>query len=201
MRRAAPLLIAALFFSPVPFGCGGGSGADTATTTTQASREDDSPEPAGRPAPVEGSKRAAPGVPTSKGGDNSIQAWGVEASEPEREELTAILQAFYDARADADWAKACTYLAADQEAEFAAFVKGKSGNSACAAAMRKLAPEVPQSAFEKEARIGRALSLRVGKGNAFLIYTRPGERKVFANAFADEGGTWKVVSVGPTAIE
>jgi hypothetical protein len=40
----------------------------------------------------------------------------------------------------------------------------------------------------------------VGRGNAFLIYTRPGENKVYANAFAEEGGTWKVVSIGPTAL-
>ena len=67
------------------------------------------------PEPVEGSKRAAPGVPVSEGGDNSIQTWGVEASPQEREEVTAILQAFYDARAAGDWAEACTYLAARAE--------------------------------------------------------------------------------------
>jgi len=151
-------------------------------------------------APVEGSKRAAPGVPVSRGGDNSIQTWGVEASAAEREEVTATLQAFYDARADADWATACRFLAAAQKAEFAGFVRGKSGNAGCAEAMRGLAQGIPPSAFDREARIDYVLSLRIGEGNAFLIYTRPGEAQVYANGFADEGGTWKVVSVGPTVV-
>jgi hypothetical protein len=66
--------------------------------------------------------------------------------------------------------------------------------------MRGLSTGVPPTAFDREARIDYVLSLRVGEGNAFLIYTRPGESKVFANALADEDGTWKVVSVGPTVI-
>ena len=152
------------------------------------------------PAPVEGSKRAAPGVPVSRGGDNSIQTWGLEASAAEREQVTATLQAFYDARAEADWATACTFLAARQKAEFASFVRGKSGNAACAEAMRALAQGIRPAAFDREARIDYVLSLRVGDGNAFLIYTRPGEAQVYANAFADEGGTWKVVSVGPSVV-
>ena len=151
-------------------------------------------------APVEGSKRAAPGVPVSRGGDNSIQTWGLEASAAEREEVTATLRTFYDARAEADWATACRFLAAPQKAEFAGFVRGKSGNAACAEAMRGLAAGVPERAFDREARIDYVLSLRVGEGNAFLIYTRPGEAQVYANAFAREGGDWKVVSVGPSVI-
>ena len=152
------------------------------------------------PEPVEGSKRAAPGVPVSRGGDNSIQTWGLEASAAEREQVTATLQAFYDARADGEWATACSYLAARIKAEFAGFVKGKSGNAGCAEAMRGLAQGVPERAFDREARIDYVLSLRIGEGNAFLIYTRPGEAQVYANAFADEGGTWKVVSVGPSVV-
>jgi len=151
-------------------------------------------------APVEGSERAAPGVPVSNGGDNSIQTWGLEASAAQREEVTATLQAFYDARAEADWATACSYLAGDQRAEFAGFVRGRSGNAACAEAMRALAQGVPERAFDREARIDYVLSLRVGRGNAFLIYTRPGEPQVYANAFVDEDGSWKVVSVGPTVV-
>ena len=153
------------------------------------------------PEPEEGSKKAAPGVPVSRGGDNSIQTWGLKASAQERAKVTAILRAFLDARADADWATACSYLAAEQRAEFESLVDGgKRGNAACAETMRAFADGVPPSAYDEEAQIDYVLSLRVGEGNAFLIYTRPGESKIFANAFADEGGTWKVVSVGPTVV-
>jgi hypothetical protein len=153
------------------------------------------------PEPQEGSKKAAPGVPVSKGGDNSIQTWGLEASAEEREQVTAIVQAFLDARADADWGKACAYLAADQRREFESLVRGgRRGNAACAEAMRALATGVPSSAFDDEAQIDYVLSLRVGDGHAFLIYTRTGENKIYATALGAEGGTWKVISVGPTVL-
>jgi hypothetical protein len=176
-------------------GCGGGEGETTATggggeplDTSNLSE------------PVEGSKRAAHGVPVSRGGDNSIQTWGLEASAAEREEVTATLQAFYDARAAGEWARVCTYLAARQRAEFAGFVKGRSGKAACAEAMRGLATGVPESAFDREANIDYVLSLRVGEGHAFLIYTRPDANKIYASALAREDGTWKVISVGPTVL-
>jgi len=158
-------------------------------------------DPASLPEPTEGSKRAAPGVPTSKGGDNSIQTWGLEASAAEREEVTATLQAFYDARARAEWARACTHLAARQKAELAGFIRGRSGNAACAEAMGALAEGIPPEAFAREARIDYVLSARAGRRDtAFLIYTRTGEDKVYANAFAEEDGAWKVVSIGPTTL-
>ena len=153
------------------------------------------------PEPEEGSKKAAPGVPVSRGGDNSIQTWGLEASAQERDEVTAILQAFLDARAAADWATACSYLAAEQRAEFESLGNGdKRGNAACAETMRVFADGVPPSAYDEEAQIDYVLSLRVGEGNAFLIYTRPNTNKIYANALTEEDGTWKVVSVGPTVI-
>ncbi len=152
------------------------------------------------PEPTEGSKNAAPGVPVSKGGDNSIQTWGAEASASEREEVTATLQAFYDARAAANWAKACTYLAARAKAEFAGFVKGKSGNAACAEAMRGLASQVPQSAFAREARIDYVLSLRIGRRQR-LPHLHPHRREQgLRQRVRRRGRAWKVVSVGPTVV-
>ena len=101
----------------------------------------------------------------------------MEASASDRAEVTAVLQAFLDARAAADWAEACTYLAVRQRQEFERLVKtDKRGNAACASAMGVLASGVPAGAFAEEAEIADVLSLRVGRGNAFLIYTRPTAR-------------------------
>lgn len=170
--------------------CGGDGQSDSTggEATTPSSRS-----------PPSGSKEAAPGVPTSKGGDNSIQTWGVEAPAALRGRLTALVQEFLDARADADWAKACSFLATEQRAMFEKLIKGKSGNAACAEGMEALASGVAASAFAHEAGIGEVLSLRVGGGHAFLIYTRL-EGKVYATALSREDGAWKIVSVGPTAL-
>ena len=202
-------------------GCGGGDDETTATSgsagaTSQQGGGDSRQGGSGQqgsgggrepldtsslPEPTEGSKRAAPGVPVSRGGDNSIQIWGLEASAQERDEVTAILQAFLDARAAAEWASACSYLAAEQRAEFESLGNGdKRGNTACAETMRAFATGVPPSAYDEEAQIDYVLSLRVGEGHAFLIYTRPDTNKIYANALTEEDGTWKVVSVGPTVI-
>jgi hypothetical protein len=202
-------------------GCGEGEGETTATSgsadsTAQQGGGDSGQGGSGQqgsggggepldtsnlPEPEEGSKKAAPGVPVSKGGDNSIQTWGLEASADERAKVTAILQAFLDARAADDWATACSYLAAEQRAEFESLGNGdKRGNAACAETMRAFATGVPASAYEEEAQIDYVLSLRVGEGHAFLIYTRPDTNKIYANALREEDGTWKVISVGPTVI-
>jgi hypothetical protein len=166
------------------------SSSTQATTTTTPVKPDSSPQ--------ENSKAAAPGVPTSKQGDNSIQTWGLEASSAERTHLTTVVQAFLDARAEANWARACSYLAAEQRKGFEDVVK-KSGTAACAEGMAAFANEVPVSAFAHEAEILKVLSLRVGGGHAFLIYTRPGGR-IYATALGREGSVWKVISVGPTAL-
>jgi hypothetical protein len=181
------LLGASLLFAA----CGGGGEGQSPTAATPPAGIAASPRP--------GSKAAAPGVPTTKGGDNSIQTWGLEASSTERASATAVVQAFLDARTRADWANACSYLAAKQRTMFERLARGKSGNAACAEGMGLLAAHVPASAFAHEAEILEVLSLRVGGGNAFLIYSRPGG-KVYATALGSEDGAWKVISVGPTAL-
>lgn len=110
------------------------------------------------------------------------------------------MRAFLDARARADWAKACAYLAAEQRKMLEQLIKRMSGNAACAKAMGGLADGVPASAFAHEAEVRDVLSLRVGGGHAFLIYTRPGG-EVYATALGREGGAWKVISVGQTALD
>jgi hypothetical protein len=144
-------------------------------------------------------KAAAPGVPTSRGGDNSIQTWGLEATRTQRIRITAIVDAFLDARARADWRKACDYLAAEQRQTFRRLVKGRVDRPGCAVGMETLATNVPRSAFVHEAEITEVLSLRLGGGRAFLIYARP-NAKIYATALSREGGAWKVVSVGPTLL-
>ncbi len=161
-------------------------------------QSDSSPPPVSG-SPQEGSKEAAPGVPTSKQGDNSIQTYGVEAGSQERAEVAATVQEFYDARAARNWSLACSMLAAKPLTEFEQMLKSdKSGVAACAETMGALSQQVPTSAFAEEAEIEEVLSLRADDEHAFLIYTRP-DGKIYATAVAQESG-WKIVSVGPAEI-
>jgi hypothetical protein len=182
-------------------GEGGAGKQDSRSTADKATKNEGSSSTASLPEPQEGSKAAAPGVPTSKGGDNSVQRYGLEAGSEERAEAAAALQEFLDARAAANWARACSLLAAQQRQMFEQLGKrsNEGGSTSCAEVMAAFATGVPQSAFAEEAEIADVLSLRVGEGNAFLIYTRP-DGEVYTTAVVREDGAWKIVSVGPTQL-
>jgi hypothetical protein len=154
----------------------------------------------GGPAPVEGTKAAAPGVPTTKGGDNSIQRYGLEAGSEERAEAIAIVQGFLDARATDNWRAACSYLVESQRLQFEQLARSteRLRGGGCAAAMKALTGAAPKRMRVAEARID-VLSFRIGEENAFLIYNGV-DGKAYATALADEDGTWKVISVAPTPL-
>lgn len=176
MRTARSTLLALTAAAVLALaGCGGGEG-ETSTTTTSSS------------------KAPAPGVPTSKEGDNSIQTYGLEASNAERAQATALVQAYLNARASGNWAKVCSYLAAKPRAEQERF----AGGAPCAKAMASFAAHAQTSVLEEEARIA-VLSFRVGGKYAFLIYRRPDG--IWATALTREAGNWKVVSVTPAPVE
>jgi hypothetical protein len=201
-------------------GCGGGGEGDTAATTSGASTSpqtatgsqapsaeqnggaqsqsgsssSQNSSTANLPPPQPGSKTAAPGVPTSKQGDNSIQTWGLEASDTEREAATATVQRYLDARAADNWSTACQLLAAKPRREQEQF----GGGASCAQAMASFAADASPATLREEAEI-EVLSFRVGDKYTFLIYRRPDG--IFATALSREGGQWKLISVTPNPIE
>ncbi len=196
-------------------GCGGGgegtgdtSSAPSSSTqpaTTKKAGEAGSPNPStGKqveqreappdlPPPAPGSKAAAPGVPTSKQGDNSIQTWGLEASDAEREEATTTVQRYLDARAADNWSTVCRLLAAKARQEQEQFGAG----AGCAKAMASFAADASPAILREEANI-EVLSFRVGDKYTFLIYRRPDG--IFATALTQEGGAWRLISVTPNPL-
>lgn len=177
-------------------GCGGGGDDTTAATDTVQQREETTAttDSSTRPDPRPGSKAAAAGVPTSKQADNSIQTWGVEASEAEREEAIADVQGYLDARAARSWKVACSHLAAEQRAEYT-----QIGNGSCTSGIDLFTEQAPDRALQEEAEI-EVLSFRSGGGFGFLIYERRDDGKVYATAVKPEEGEWKIVSVTPNPI-
>jgi hypothetical protein len=215
MSRAPTFTLAALALLA---GCGGGGeGPSTSSTASTASppatgkqstngnqsrtskaRQPSSTQPRqparNLPPLTPGSKAAAPGVPTSKHGDNSIQTWGVEASHTEREAATKTVQTYLDARAAGTWIRVCSLLASKPRREQEQF----GGGASCAKAMASFAADAEDAALREEAEI-EVLSFRVDDEYAFLIYRRPDG--IFATALTREAGAWKLISVTPNPIE
>lgn len=153
------------------------------------------PTPHG-PLPNEGTKKVAPGVPTAKGGDNSIQEFGVEASSSERIEATRVIKDYLDARAAGDWTRACARISFGLREEFLRFGEASTQRGqppSCEDALQDLTVEVPERALRIAADI-RVLSMRAKGSSALLIY-RNGENTPFSFPVAREGGEWKVAAL------
>lgn len=152
-------------------------------------------------APTEGSSKPAPGVKTTKGGDNSVQSYGTEQSQAERTEAAIALQAYLNARLEEDWGKVCSYLAKRASEQLERFIqspKGKEeGLSGCPAAMAAIGGEgTPPSQAREQSTIVEVLSFRGGgevPGDpAYLIYLGPPAKTLYSMPMYLEGGRWKV---------
>lgn len=142
----------------------------------------------------EGTKKVAPGVPTAKGGDNSIQQFGIEASSSERIEAAQVAKDYLDARAAGEWVRGCARVAAGLNAEFKAFgLRQTPKLTSCAEVLRALTMGVPASALRIAAAI-HVLSMRIEGSSAFLLY-RNGENTPFSIPMAHEGSEWKVAAL------
>ena len=208
-------------------GCGGGGGGEstsaapaTQKTTSLAQKppaqgkqnesagkpeQDASPSPPrqhvpeGHPTP--GAKAVAPGVPTTRGGDNSIQAYGAEGESGPRsqavEELTAYLAAF----SAHEWAKACSVASSEYRKQLAQLVASAKTRDAakkpesCPATLVALVGKVPGGALDSY-RVAKALSFRIEGDHAFLIYKNP-EGKAMFIAMKEDEGEWKVNVLQP----
>jgi len=148
--------------------------------------------------PNEGTRRVAPGVPTARGGDNSIQTYGVEAPAAERVRAARVFQAYLNARAEGEYALACSYLSGPTKRELAGFGAGEGNPPDCAQTMRALTQGVPKAALRAAADI-RVLSMRAEGSQAFLLY-RDGENLPSAVPMNEEGGSWKVSAIAGSAL-
>ncbi len=192
-RRALAILLAAVALA----GCGGSE-----TSSTGAGGGDSGSKASGASAPTdgaalpnEGTKAVAPGVPTSNGGDNSIQAFGVESDSAERVRAATTAASYLRALADGRWAEACSDFSAATRSRLGRFAQQGEG---CAGAMGTFAGQLPRSALLSAAKI-HVLSMRVQGDHAFLIY-RDGEGTASELPLARNGGEWKVAAISAAAL-
>jgi hypothetical protein len=160
------------------------------------------PKPVAPPAistrPVAGSKRPAPGVKTVKGGDNSVQEYGVEADQSERTEAAIALATYLNARAEGNWSGACSLLAQRPTEQLEKLSGHKAGCAEVLAATGREAPSMPGSS------ITEVLSFRGGgdiSGNpSYLIFKGPPGGTLFSMPMYLESGSWKVGLAQPSEL-
>jgi len=135
------------------------------------------------------------------GGDNSIQNFGEEGDESELQAAAEAVHGFYVARAEEDWARACSYLAKsmvaqlEQLAQQAPQLKGKG----CGAILHAFTRPLPASA-RRESTVVDAGSLRIEGERAFLIYYGAG-KTVYAISMAEQAGDWKVAALAGVPLD
>jgi hypothetical protein len=155
--------------------------------------------PAISSAAVAGSKAPAPGVKIVKGGDNSVQEYGVEADESERREASIALQGYLNARATEDWGTACSLLAQRPTEQLERLAgPSKAGCAEVLKATAKGTPSMPGSS------ITEVLSFR-GEGDipgnpSYLIFKGPPGQTLFSMPMYLEGGAWKVGLAQPSEL-
>lgn len=127
----------------------------------------------------------------TKGGDNSIQDFGDEADESEREAAEANIDAYLEARANGDWQKSCEYLAKaaakpiEQLAKSSPQLKGKG----CGAIIGALSAQLPASSRANPLVSGLA-SLRIEGDRGFALFHGPRGVDYFI-PLVKEGDEWK----------
>lgn len=135
-----------------------------------------------------------------KGGDNSIQEYGEETDDSELQDAAEAVHGFYVARAEEDWAKACTYLAKSMVAQLEQLA-GQSPqfkDKGCAVILKAFTRPLPAS-VRRETTVVDAGSLRREDERGFLIYY-DAEKKPYAMALEDEDGAWKLTLLSATPL-
>lgn len=144
------------------------------------------------------------------GGDNSVQEFGSEADEAERDAAAAAVHNFLDARAQEAWDVACSYLSSSVQKSLEMFVvkaqeaaeeQGKSipQDTSCPTIFAGLTNKAALPEMRKEAAEADVRSLRVEGDSAFVIYT-DAKGTVIAMPVVKEDGDWKVGSLAGTPI-
>jgi hypothetical protein len=148
--------------------------------------------------PKAGSRHPAPGVKTVKGGDNSVQEYGVESDEAERREASIALATYLSARAEGNWSGACALLAQRPTEQLERLSGGKADCTEVMKATAKESPTMPGSS------ITEVLSFR-GEGEisgnpSYLIFTGPPGNTLFSMPMYQQGGAWKVGLAQPSEL-
>lgn len=129
----------------------------------------------------------------NKGGDNSIQELGQEASDSDREDAAAALHGYLDARVTGHWDVACSYLSADTVAaleQFASSYEGEKKLEGCPDILVALTAQGGKAVLQRAANVDVG-ALRQQGDHGFLLY-HGADKLDYAIPVVEEAGTWKL---------
>jgi hypothetical protein len=147
--------------------------------------------------PQPGSKAPAPGVPTTKGGDNSIQGFGTEGGEEPREEALANLLTYRDARLGGEFERACALASEEFREQLERLVENAKAKGdapkpkGCPETLALFTPDEAKAVVRRHFQIEEVLSFRIEEPYAYLIF-RGAEGEVMFIAMREEDGHWRV---------
>lgn len=147
--------------------------------------------------PLPGAKAVAPGVPIVRGGDNTIQAFGVEGEEDESARAYVSLRAYLAALRAKEMTRACALASSEFRKQLARLIEQAKtrGNAekpdGCAGVLQVLFGGIPEDALGVLTQAGELLSFRVEGDYAYLIF-RGSQGKAMFVAMANEEGGWRV---------
>jgi len=208
--RRLPLI--ALLLPALLAGCGGSSSGSTTATSAGTVATNPVVAPAQEQA-AETKARAThvaigspSDVPRSKGGDNSVQNFGGEASNADLRAAAGVLAAYLDAYGAGDAQTACGLLApATAQTLVQSFGKlaQRSGGSApkdCIGLLQAMTAQTAGPRTRAQIRVAEALSLRDAGDRAFLIY-RAGDGRVYAMPMSRQASSWRVAGIAAAPLE
>lgn len=133
----------------------------------------------------------------AKGGDNSIQEFGAEASGSDFAAAATALHGYLDARAAGAWRDACSFLSPGVVASLAQ-LGGGSGRASCAEILASVSTGLPPAA-RREAAVADVGALRSEGDRAFLLFHGAGGADYFI-PMTEEGGSWKVAALAASSL-
>jgi hypothetical protein len=145
---------------------------------------------------LEGKAKPQPSIAEEEAepGDHSVQEYGTEAEGTEAEEVVAAMRAFFAALAAAHYDKLCTTIAGSTRAQLEQFSQAAAKvTRRCPALLAKLL--APAAAAEARKAAKATISkVRIGEGNAFVLFRPPGGKLSYF-VMKEEDGTWKATGL------
>lgn len=138
---------------------------------------------AGSGGPKKNVNGAPLGTDTDQTGDNSIETYGEDAAGSEKAAIVGAMRSFILAIAARDYAAVCDGLATKLRTGLV------QGGKQCPEVLEPLLTVRPATA--RQAADGEVTHVRIGGGNAFVLFHPPGSVRLNYVAMTLEDGAWK----------
>lgn len=172
-----------------------GEGSKSATGGSKKAPEPAAPEPEFTPRAHRDSGGGSDQF-VHKGGDNSVQKYGSEASGADFREAAAALHTYLDARAESAWGAACGALSGRMvEQLISQFGEGKKP---CPELLASFESGIPPAALREGAEADVA-ALRAKGDDGYLLFKGAHGEALFIPVHR-EAGHWKVAAIGPSPL-